>query len=798
MRAALPATGSKVLLFTAFGLLLAALTAMIALGVARIESFNSQIHDLSGAQARKIGTVSELFIANGQRTMLIDSLFSADTPAARQSVLAQYQGAVSAYSTAVKRLVELQVSAAEQDARDAAIASAATAQGIGDRIASLLMRGEIGPASEMNLTQAVLADSRLQETLYLLLEANHAQTSASIATANEGMRYGFTLIGAGGALTLLAGIVIAVLAIRLVTRTEARLEREKELAEVTLHSIVDGVITTDEKGRVEYLNPVAEHYLGWTSAEAVGRPLAEVYRVVDERSGQTIESLPMTDARPAGDGELSAVRLVDRNGRECPVRYSHSPIRGRDGALHGMIVVFHDVSQIRAMAQQLLWQASHDALTGLVNRREFERRLSDLIETGRSQRREHALLYMDLDNFKAVNDTCGHGAGDELLRQLTAIMLTRMRGSDTLARLGGDEFGALLESCPLEQAVRIANAMRETVREFRFVWEGKTFSVGVSVGLVPIGPESGDIKQVLAAADACCYEAKKLGRDRVQVHRPDEPGYGRRHEELQLVSEINRAFELGRFRLYRQSIAALDGVPRREPHYEVLIRMMDRDGNAVPATGFMPAAERYNLLTSIERWVVSSLVEFLHRQWTSGAIPRDVQGNGERGFYSVNISGASINDKSFPEFLRNLLTRYQLPSGLLCFEITETTAISNLSKAAELMHELKGMGCRFALDDFGTGMSSFAYLKYLPVDFLKIAGVFIKDMATDPMDYAIVDSINRIGHILGMRTVAESVEDAAILARITELGLDYAQGYFVAEPEALEDEPAQRQTALFA
>ena len=264
------------------------------------------------------------------------------------------------------------------------------------------------------------------------------------------------------------------------------------------------------------------------------------------------------------------------------------------------------------------------------------------------------------------------------------------------------------------------------------------------------------------------------------------------------MSQINRAFELGQFRLYRQRIDRLDAKPRRELNYEILVRMVDRAGNLVPATGFMPAAERYNLLTSIERWVVSSLVEFLNRQWTAGAIPHDVQVSGERGFYSVNISGASINDKSFPDFLRNLLTRYQLPAGLLCFEITETTAISNLSKAAELMHELKGMGCRFALDDFGTGMSSFAYLKYLPVDFLKIAGVFIKDMVTDPMDYAIVDSVNRIGHILGMRTVAESVEDAATLSCITELGLDYAQGYFVAEPEALGEEPAEQQKALFA
>jgi len=788
-------TKSKTLLFAGFGLLLAALTALMALGLGRIESFNGQINSLTEAQGRKIGTVSELFLGNGQRAALIDKLFAADAAAARQAVHAEYRAAVGRYTRAVDRLRSLQV---EPAARDEAVAAAGAALALGEKTVALLMRGEIAPASEINLTQAVLMDSRLQETLYLLLEASHAQNAQSIAAANQGMRNGFLLIGAGGVLALLAGIVMALLVIRIVASTETTLEREKELAEVTLHSIVDGVITTDAGGRIEYLNPVAEQYLGWSSAQAAGKPLAQVYRVLDERSGKPIEPLQFSHASAAGEQEQIAVRLVDRNGRECPVRYSYAPIRGRDGTVHGKIVVFHDVSQVRAMAQQLLWQASHDALTGLVNRREFERRLADLIETAKSQRRDHALLFMDLDNFKAVNDTCGHGAGDELLRQLTTIMLTRMRGSDTLARLGGDEFGALLESCPLDQALRIANGLRETVREFRFVWEGKTFNVGVSIGLMPLDASSGDINQVLAAADACCYEAKNRGRDRVQVYRPADPAPGGKHEELQIVSEINRAFELGQFRLYRQRIAPLDGVLHHQPHYEVLIRMLDRAGNLIPATGFMPAAERYNLLTSIERWVVSSLVEFLHQQWTAGAIPREPQGRGERGFYSVNISGASINDKSFPEFIRNLLTRYQLPSGLLCFEITETTAISNLSKAAELMHELKGMGCRFALDDFGTGMSSFAYLKYLPVDFLKIAGVFIKDMVNDPMDNAIVESINRIAHILGMRTVAESVEDAAVLSRITELGIDYAQGYFVAEPEALDSQPAHQQAALFA
>jgi diguanylate cyclase (GGDEF)-like protein/PAS domain S-box-containing protein len=544
------------------------------------------------------------------------------------------------------------------------------------------------------------------------------------------------------------------------------------------------VITTDADGKVEYLNPVAEQYTGWTNEEARGRPLAEIYRVIDERTGKGLDALAPPPVSPPADdtGAAVSVRLVDRNGRECPIRYSHAPIRNREGSVLGMIVVFHDISQIRAMAQQLLWQASHDALTGLVNRREFERRLTELIDTARGQGREHALMFMDLDNFKAVNDTCGHTAGDELLRQLTSVMLARMRGSDTLARLGGDEFAGLLETCPYDQAVRIANAMRETVREFRFVWEDKTFTVGVSIGLVPITADSGNLNRVLSLADACCYDAKNKGRDRVEVYRPEEGEAAGKHGELQVVSQINQAFELGRFRLYRQRILPLAPGPQKEANYEVLVRMIDKSGNLVPPTGFMPAAERYNLLTSIERWVISSLIEYLHNQWTSGAIPREPS---ERGYYSVNLSGASINDRSLPDFLHTLLRRYQLPAGLLCFEVTETTAISNLTAAAELMQELKAMGCRFALDDFGTGMSSFAYLKYLPVDVLKIAGMFVKDMATDPMDYAIIDAINRIGHILGMETVAEEVENAETLAKLREIGIDCAQGYFIAAPEAI-------------
>jgi diguanylate cyclase (GGDEF)-like protein/PAS domain S-box-containing protein len=561
-----------------------------------------------------------------------------------------------------------------------------------------------------------------------------------------------------------------------------RAHREKELAEVTLHSIADGVITLDAGGNVEYMNPVAEEYTGWKSHEAQGQPLDAVYRVVDEETGKAIPHPGGHEVGGRGGG--MTVRLLGRTGNVCAIRDSSAPIHNSEDRLVGWVVVFHDVSQIQEMAQQLSWQATHDALTGLVNRREFERRLGVLIESAQTDNKQHALLYMDLDNFKTVNDTSGHAAGDELLLQLTTVMQSRMRGSDTLARLGGDEFGVLLESCPLDQAVRIANGLREAVRDFRFVWQNRTFGIGASAGLVTVdGSES--VGRVLASADATCYDAKRKGRDRVQVHRGKLAQSGEQNADLQLVSQINHAFELGNFRLYRQKIISLGRDAGDEPHYEILVRMVDRTGALVPPSGFMAAAERYNLLSSIERWVISSLVEYLHHECESGALPRDPAAL-SGAFYAVNLSGVSINDASFIDFLRQLLTRFNLPRGLLCFEVTETTAISNLTKAAHLMRELKGMGCRFALDDFGIGMSSFAYLKYLPVDYIKIDGVFVRDMAGDPMDQAIVEAINRIAHILGLKTVAEYVEDATIMEKLRAIGVDYAQGYFVAKPEALQ------------
>ncbi len=733
-------------------------------------------------QEVKSGMLASLLTINRQRQEALDRLLTAPDAAGGEDY-SRIQALAGQLSAKLDELRGASLSEAARGVVAAASDAAANTQQVRDAVLQLLMQGDRDRAAALARDKGVASQQSFHNALDRLLELEHGVTREAVVAADGSLRQAWLLVGAAGLLALLIGAWIAHKAMRQITRSEAARHRDKELAEVTLLAIGDGVITTNEEGGIEYMNPAAERFTGWNCAEARGRPLDEVYRVVDEQTGKPLPYANSALAQQEGARGVT-VKLLGRSETSCAVRDSYAPIHGHDGAVVGRVVVFHDVSQIHAMAQQLTWQASHDALTGLANRREFERHLGELVDSAQADGKQHALMYMDLDNFKTVNDTCGHAAGDEMLRQLTTVMLSKMRGSDTLARVGGDEFGGLLESCPLDQAVRIANGLREAVRDFRFIWKDKTFGVGISIGLVPIDADSGGPNRVLATADATCYEAKSKGRDRVQVYRPSDGKASAQRGELQMVSQINHAFELGSFRLYRQKIIKLNGAENSEPHYEILVRMIDRAGDLIPPSGFMPAAERFNLLSSIERWVISSLVEFLHRQFEDGTITRE-QAARANAFYAVNLSAASISDASFPEFVRNLLTRFDLPRGLLCFEVTETTAISNLTKAAQLMHELQGLGCRFALDDFGIGMSSFAYLKYLPVDYIKIDGVFVRDMATDQMDYAIVEAINRIAHILGLKTVAEFVEDEATLARLRMLGVDYAQGYFIAKPEAL-------------
>ncbi|NET33370.1 MAG: EAL domain-containing protein [Cyanothece sp. SIO1E1] len=559
---------------------------------------------------------------------------------------------------------------------------------------------------------------------------------------------------------------------------ELALSREKELAQVTLQSIGDGVITTDASGHVTHLNPSAEQLTGWSTAEAQGRSLSEVFKLVYEVSRKPAAN-PVNRVLQRGEMVNSGNHhvLIARNGTEHAIDKSAAPMRDRNGQVIGTVLVFHDVTESRRLSQQLSWQARHDTLTKLANRWHFEQQLVAAIDNAKIHLQEHTLCYLDLDQFKVVNDTCGHVAGDELLRQVATLLRAQVHESDTLARLGGDEFGVLLNHCSLEKAQPLADNLRKAIQDFRFVWEDKTFSMGVSIGLVTIDTESQSLNQLLSAADAACYAAKDRGRNRIHIYQIDDMELMRQRHERHWIMRIRQALEAGRLCLYQQAI-----VPTTQhlhsglKHYEILLRMVDEQGKLIPPMAFIPAAERYDLMPTIDRWVIQTFFANCRNQNLENSP------HSEASLYTINLSGASINDDQFLAFLIEQFALSAVPPQMICFEITETTAIANLNKAVDFMQNLKQLGCQFALDDFGSGMSSFGYLKQLPVDYLKIDGNFIRDVLDDPVDLTIVESIVKIGRVIGVKTIAEFVENQDIWMRLQNLGVDYVQGYEIAKP----------------
>jgi diguanylate cyclase (GGDEF)-like protein/PAS domain S-box-containing protein len=551
---------------------------------------------------------------------------------------------------------------------------------------------------------------------------------------------------------------------------------EKERLRVTLHSIGDAVITTDTRGVITYLNPVAEHLTGWLSAEAIGQRIDAVYAIVHAAFGDKAPS-PVDFVLTTGaiGGMSGDTILMRHDGTRVDVEDSASPIRDGSGTIVGVVLVFHDATQARRLTGHINHQATHDALTDLMNRREFERQLAATLAGDGPQNHGHILLFIDLDQFKIVNDTAGHAAGDKLLKQVAGLLKSCLRSSDQLARMGGDEFAVLLRDCPSESGMRVAESLRQVVADIRFDWDGALFRIGASIGLVHF--EAGASQaQVLSEADGACYLAKDKGRNRIYVHHAGAEDVVRRSGELNWTSRIHAALAEDRFVLFAQKIAPVIGTRNKEMHYEMLVRMLDEHGELVPPMAFIPAAERYGLMPSIDRWAVANALKSLSIARARGA--KDL-------LFSINLSGTTLGDDGFVEYVEDQLRIFKVPHEKVCFEITETAAISNLIQAGRFIDRLKQKGCMFSLDDFGTGMSSFTYLKHLPLDFLKIDGSFVRNICKDEVDSSMVDAINRVGHVMGIKTIAEFVEDDAILQRLRFIGVDFAQGYGIEAPRPL-------------
>jgi Amt family ammonium transporter len=558
----------------------------------------------------------------------------------------------------------------------------------------------------------------------------------------------------------------------------AELHAEKELAQVTLASIGDGVLAAGENGRVKYLNQVAESLTGWPAAEAVGRPLSEVFQLVQEPGGESVDDLTRRCREEGQSLRLTErITLQRRDGRRYAIESTCAPLRDLAGRIIGNVLVFQDVSDKRLMALQLAHQATHDELTGLLNRQAFDQHLQRALEETRRHSVTHVFAFLDLDQFKLINDTCGHQGGDELLRRVAAMLQDGMRANHLAARLGGDEFGVLLPNCSLAEAEALIGTFHRSLQEFRFTWRDKSFPVSSSIGIVPIDRDWKTVTHLLSAADHACYAAKEKGRNRIQVYQEDDATFVRRHGEMSWVMRVQQNLEGDGFSLFSQSLQPLSSRAARGLYFEVLLRMVDADGRVHLPSDFLRAAERYGLMPNIDRWVVRRCLEILAKQPPPFL---DVL-----HACSINLSAVSVGDESFLDFLEEAIANSGIPGAKICFEITETTAIENFAQAGKLFSRLAARGVRFALDDFGTGMSSYGYLKDLPVSYLKIDGKFIKDLVTDPLDRAMVESINQVAHLMGLETVAEGVSSQGVIDHLRELGVDYAQGNWISPPRPL-------------
>jgi diguanylate cyclase (GGDEF)-like protein len=550
----------------------------------------------------------------------------------------------------------------------------------------------------------------------------------------------------------------------------------------TLSSLDEAIFRLDPSGRLEFMNPAA---VGLCGRELpMGFPLAHNLELIDERTRQALPNLvavALAERRPAETSD--AALLVRGDGAEIAVRGTATPLLDGDGLPTGAVLVLRDVARAKELKRELEYLARHDSLTGLLNRREFERRLSEAICAADIQSREHTLLYLDLDHFKLVNDTNGHLSGDRLLQQISQLLSSRLRRHDCLARLGGDEFGILLYDCGEEASTIIAEEIRDLVRGCRFHDEGQTFDIGASIGLVPVNSSSGDLTDVLRAADAACYVVKDAGGNGIHRFSLDDTAIGRRQTEMFWVQRVQRALGEDRLRLHYQLIQPIGGEGRK-PMCELFVRLVDRDGTLHRAGSFVPAAERFGLMPELDRWVVRKAFRAIAEANANGLGAESTWRPAVEAF-SINLSAYSLSSETFLDFVLDELADAGFPPEQVCFEITETAAISNLASARRMIGALKEVGCRFALDDFGRGLSSFAYLKDLKVDLLKIDCAFVRGIATDTVNRAMVASIHQVSRVMGLETIAEGVEDENTLRALAEIGVEYAQGEFLHRPEAV-------------
>jgi diguanylate cyclase (GGDEF)-like protein/PAS domain S-box-containing protein len=775
----MPRTPTKILLRTGFTTILGLMFLVATVSLSMLHTSSRNIEQLVHANNTKTNLIHQMRNAGRERTLSLQSMILLDDPFRQDDEWMRINANGAAFAAARMQLMETVLTPVERELLDNQAEATRIVGALHLQIADLIIAGDKTRAYRLLSDHALPLQNQVFVTLSRLLDIQTEQADQAVHRAQTNYRNTLIII-----LALMIGItglglLIARFVIRRSAETERRLQAATDHAQITLHSIGDAVITTDVDGHIEQMNPEAERLTGWRAAEAINMPADKVFTAAREQAKtDDINPVLLSLREQRVIVSEADVTLRNRDGRGFAVEYTVAPIldRTRAGAA-GAILVFRDVTQLRLITSELAYQAKHDMLTGLMNRREFEQHLQHALAGTPARTEEpHWLCYMDLDQFKLINDTCGHLAGDELLKQMSRVLQAQIRETDRLARMGGDEFALLLSRCGTDAAAQIVERIRQAVIGMRFDWEDKSFNIGGSFGLVPITPDMGTLYELMSAADAACYVAKDEGRNRVHIHQGVDDAAALRTGEMRWVQRIKQALEENRLVLYHQPITALQGRVY-EVHAEILVRMLGEDGGLVPPMEFIPAAERYNLMSDVDRWVVRATLDTLQANLLCAA-PGTCT-------IAINLSAQSLCNDEFLPFILHELDRHAIDPCHLCFEITETCAIGNLARAMHFIATLRARGCRFALDDFGSGLSSFGYLKNLPVEYLKIDGSFVRDIEHDPMDLAMVEAINQIGHVAGMQTIAEYVENAAIRETLRRLGVDYAQGYGIARPEPL-------------
>lgn len=761
---------SSLLLIVSFSAILLVTFAALVFISFQIKATQLQTNEIVTSNNKKSRLLVEMQQAARERSLALYSMVNIKDPFEYDEVFMKYQNYAEVFIKARQTLLSMSLSKTEHDLIKKQGELSRFAVPLQNIIIRFIDKERFKEAVNILINKSIPAQNAVLSQISKIIDYQNDNNELIVKQLQERLNNNIIIIIAISVIIFILTILTSSYVISRIRKTEKQLFFEKELAQITLHSIGDGVITVDKDYLIQTINPVAEMLADVKAKNVIGKNILSIY---ESESAKQRSEINENLAASGIQRSLFDFTLTKKDGTKYEVEHTIAPIIDQDKLILGAVIILRDVTEVRTMEKRLSYQASHDALTGLINRREFEVRLKQIIRNAQTEDIMHSICFLDLDKFKIINDTSGHAAGDEFLKQIPKTIQSLLRQTDVLARLGGDEFAIILDSCSIHQAKNICSQIIKKIKDTRFNWGKNSFETGASIGIVPVTKLTVSVSEVMSSVDAACYEAKDKGRNRIQVFEPDDAEFVKHQMETSWIQKIKDAIAYNNFELYYQEIQNINGKYPTPKTIELLIRLNDKE-KIISPDSFISTAERYNLMPAIDEWMISNTFAFI----------KDFREKHNKDIrVAINLSGQSLSEDSVLNLITNMLRKNKhLKKELICFEITETAAIANMSKAIEFIASVKQMGCKFSLDDFGSGLSSFSYLRNMPVDNIKIDGIFIRGIHTDPINKIFVESIHNISKIMGIKTTAEYVESEEILNCIKSIGIDYAQGYYIAKP----------------